>query len=614
MLKQKNFWLATSGAFLLVFILQFPRLIDSYTVEEDFRTYHWMHRFQNPSLFQNDPTVSNRYIDVALGDKILIIDTASPLYSGIFQIASPLFSPVLVNKLLVFPLLLTAVYFMYGIGLMIRDEKLALQLSLTFIVVNLASHSSTSTIGGLQRSFIIPLLLGVIYFMMRQRVWATAVTLIISGLIYPPAFLLGAITFGLSTIQYRPQEKRPFHLNWKRIGILLLASLSVLAILLPFFLRSHGNVPVDLPETGFILDNPTYQPGGRRQFFDLFPLVGRGGLLLDMRDIYFVLFFFIASLVTWKLQPSTLKNVPVLVKQLFFAGVITYGLSWGAIFATSSFLLYLPSRYLMPGFIIFGVIYVAANFSETARLLAKSITKQKKKIAIFSFFITALTLFLIWRIEFLPRFQTPFWLSLRWVGTGLSGILILLIILIFRQDNTSATKPTTKVSPLIKWLGQSLLLFGAILLVFAWTPPFLTIPEEHRPLLSYIAAQPDDSIFFGSPCLLSDIPTFSQRQVLFSCEQPHPNADIMSQALTAYYAPSFDDVLSFCQQHRVNYLVVDESDFAPDAIQSGHYYFEPFDSMLAPIIQAQNNFALMQIPDENKLFQTDTIFVISCTK
>ncbi len=355
-----------------------------------------------------------------------------------------------------------------------------------------------------------------------------------------------------------------------------------------------------------------YQKGGRRQFFDLFPLVGRGGLLLNVRDIYFVLFFFIASLVTWKLQPSTLKSVPAPVKQLFFAGVITYILSWGAIFGTSSFLLYLPSRYLMPGFIIFGVIYVTTNFSETAKLLAKSIAKQKKKVAIFSFFVVTLTLILIWNVEFPAHLQTPFWLSLRWIGTGLSGLLTLLIILILQQDDTLITKSTTKVPPLIKWLGQSLLLFGTLFLVFAWTPPFLTIPENRRPLLAYIAAQPDDSIFFGSPCLLSDIPTFSQRQVLFSCEQPHPNADVMSQALTAYYAPSFDEVLNFCQQHQINYLVVNETDFTPEAIQSGLYYYEPYNSMLASTIQVQENFALMQIPEEDKLFQIDGIFVVSC--
>lgn len=609
MLKQKNFLLAILGAFLLVFILQFPRLIDPYTVEEDFRTYHWMHRFQNPDLFQDDLTVPDRNIDIHLGDKVIIVDTASPIYSGIFQIASPLISPVLFSKLLAFPLLLTAVYFMYGIGLMIHDDKLALQLSLVFIIVNLASHSSTSTIGGLQRSFIIPLLLGVIYFMMRQRAWATAVILIISGLIYPPAFLLGAIAFGLSTIQYQPQKKLPLRLDWKRVSIFLFAGTFVLIMLLPFFLRPDSNASA---RTGFILNNPTFQPGGRSPIFDLFPLVGRGGLLLNIRDIYFVLFFFIASLVTWKLQPSTLENVPTPVKQLFFAGVITYGLSWGVILATSSFLLYMPSRYLMPGFVIFGVIYVTTNFSETVHLLAKSVIKQKKAVAIFSFFIIALTLLLIWNVEFPPRLQTPFWLSLRWVGTGLSGLLTLLIILILRQDDTLITESTTKIPSLIKWIGQGLLLFGSLLLVFTWTPPFLTIPENHRPLLSYIETLPDDSILFGSPCLLSDIPTFSKRQVLFSCEQPHPNNDVTQQALAAYYAPSFDKILNFCQLHQVNYFVVNEADFTPRAIQSGLYYYEPFNSMLAPTIQPQENFALMQIPKEDKLFQIDDIFIVSC--
>src|SRR5690606_326728 len=120
------------------------QLIDPYSVEEDFRNFYWMHRFQNPELFVDDPTIYGRVATLTIGSVQLVMDTGSPLYSLLFQLMSGFISPVLLSKLLVFPLLLTAVYYMYRLGETLQGPEAGLAAALAFVSLNLASHTSIS--------------------------------------------------------------------------------------------------------------------------------------------------------------------------------------------------------------------------------------------------------------------------------------------------------------------------------------------------------------------------------------------------------------------------------------------------------------------------------------
>ena len=99
--------LALLIAILVALRVQWSRLNDPYTIQDDFRKFHWMRRFEDPELFVDDPLTSPT--EISLGPVYLLVDEARPGYSLLFFLASPLIPPVIFNKLLIFPLLLLSV-------------------------------------------------------------------------------------------------------------------------------------------------------------------------------------------------------------------------------------------------------------------------------------------------------------------------------------------------------------------------------------------------------------------------------------------------------------------------------------------------------------------------
>ncbi len=141
----------------------------------------------------------------------------------------------------------------------------------------------------------------------------------------------------------------------------------------------------------------------------------------------------------------------------------------------------------------------------------------------------------------------------------------------------------------------------------------MTVPQEERPLLEYLSTLPKDVLIAGDPEIMSNIPLFSERRVLFSSEISYVGGTKVVDFFDAYYAESADRVLTFCQQYGVDYLVVDERRFSPDYLANGRFFYSPFNESIAQSVAARSNFILPQIPDSHKAFQSDPLFVIACT-
>jgi hypothetical protein len=56
--------------------------------------------------------------------------------------------------------------------------------------------------------------------------------------------------------------------------------------------------------------------------------------------------------------------------------------------------------------------------------------------------------------------------------------------------------------------------------------------------------------------------------------------------------------------------VVDRRHFVEKFIREGWVYFEPFNSFIKTITKNKRNFVLANIPDKDKLFIKDSVFVI----
>ena len=614
--------LALAVAFLLALWVQYARLIDPYSVEEDFRNFYWMHRFQNPALFVDDPTMYGRVVTFALGPIEFIMDNGSPLYSVLFQLTSGLIEPVLLSKLLIFPLLLTGAYYAFAIGDRLKGSGTGLALSLAFTSLILASHSAISVVGGLQRSFVTPLLLAMVYHLLVGQWNAAAIWLLLGGLIYPSTFMVGAVTYGLLCLGWDSSRRWPLVIHWRRMVPLVVVTFLVLLILLPVTLSGLNNTATianDAAANGdkpFILNDPLYQKGGRFAFFVLFPLVGRGGIVIHGTELVHILFLFSLLCWFWRMKPTLLVEIPLALKAFFFAGIFCYLLSWASIILTSSFILYLPSRFTQATFFLFGLIVAMTQLTEGLNNAARWIMRQQGKLVWVIVPLVALS-GLILIVPSSP--DNPILRSAmnRWLLFGLT-LVCAGLFLAGQRRRTSFTLPTLATtepatpSPFIWLVVGGILFVASLVYVQLMGAGFYQATDSERALFSFLATLPEESLIAGTPCVLDSVPLFARRQVLFSCERPHPDPDVIRQALEAYYAPTLAGLTPFCQAQGVDYFVVNEADFAPAQIASGSYFFEPYDSELRPVLQQQKTFALAELPDTEKLFRQGDLYVVSC--
>ncbi|MBP7999386.1 MAG: hypothetical protein KA314_12120 [Chloroflexi bacterium] len=615
--------LALAVAFLLALWVQYARLIDPYSVEEDFRNFYWMHRFQNPDLFVDDPTIYGRVVSFVIGPIEFIMDNGSPLYSVLFQLTSGLIEPVLLSKLLIFPLLLTGAYYAFAIGDRLKGSGTGLALSLAFTSLILASHSAISVVGGLQRSFVTPLLLAMVYHLLVGQWHAAAIWLLFGGLIYPPTFLVGAGTYGLLCLGWDKSRRWPLIIHWRRLIPLLVVTFLVLLVLLPVTLSGLNNTATianDAAADGtkpFILNDPLYQKGGRFAFFLLFPLVGRGGIVIDGTELVHILFLFGLIIWFWRMKPTLMTEIPPVLKAFFFAGVFCYLLSWVSILLTSSFVLYLPSRFTQATFFLFGLIVAIIHLPEGLNNAARWIMRLQGKLIWGIVPLLALSgLILVLPVS--P--DNPFLRTTgsRWLLLGLILVCIGLMVVIQRRRTrlplaTPVTQGTkTTPSPFVWPLVGGILFVASLFYVQLMGAGFYQATTDERALLAFLATLPEDSLLVGPPCLLDGVPLFARRQVLFTCERPHPDPDVVRLALETYYAPTLAGLAPFCLAHGVDYVVVNEADFTPARIASGSYFFEPYDSELRPVLQQQQTFALAKLDQTEKLFQQGDLVVIAC--
>jgi hypothetical protein len=135
-------------------------------------------------------------------------------------------------------------------------------------------------------------------------------------------------------------------------------------------------------------------------------------------------------------------------------------------------------------------------------------------------------------------------------------------------------------------------------------------PAE-RDLYEFVGTLPKDVMLMGDPDVMSAIPLFSRRSVLFRALQPRRTAPILP-FFDAYYAEAPASVLSFCQEYGIDYLVVNQQEFEPDYLAAGQFFYEPYNEVIAETVAARSDFRLAQIRDDQKLFESDGLFVIPC--
>jgi len=617
--------LALGLALLLSLWLQVPRILDPLTYQEDFAKFFWMHSYADPELFStNRNQIPTTVKQLELGSLSLNVDATSPAYSLLMYLGSTLFPIILFNKLLLFPLMMLSVYFLFRIGEKIRGPGTGFALALAFAVINLNSRSSVSLAAGLQRSFAIPMLIVLIYTLILEKYWVAVLVIFISGLFYPPVMLLGLITYTLSLLE--PTDNRwPFKVNWRKaiplaalLGIAIVLTLpAILVQLQRIDLSSFGQAD----QIGSFLRDPQYSPEGRYSLFrdqSLVLLVGRGGLFSKAETFWQALSLAFLAMGLFIQRPKSWFETHVTLKRLVAASFIAYALAWLAALATSSFLLYLPNRYLRASLPLVFLIFVVTNFETSTIAAWTRFRLLKNRQRVFVLLITGLSfLAVIYSVgEESFRFFSTIRLSMfRWPFALAFAFLLgsaVLKILTRRGSRDEGDVVRYRI-PSWSWSVTGLVLF-VLAGGFYVRPAFHdyeSVSQSDQKRLNYLQGLPKEALIVGGPCLVDDVPLLAKRSVLWSCEQPG-GQQLVVDTLEAYYAVSMADVLEFCQKYNTDYMLINQESFELERVRAGRFFKEPYNSLISPQIINRTDFALQNIPEPMRIFESDGITIIPC--
>jgi hypothetical protein len=592
-------------------------LWDKYRVVRDVQNFYWMARAQDPDLFARDYLYisSDQVIPVDLLDFHLLLYPLSFGYGLFFYLASTVLDYVWLTKLSVLVLVPLSVIYLFKLGQRLEDNLTGLSLSLIFMFFILASPTSTSMVSGLQRAFAIPLFIAFLYHLICRQYLGAGLMMFLSALIYLPNFPPMVIAYVMSLIAF----ERPFKFSFRItrtsllpfVGTLLLSGVFVglaLAVQLGWISAPSSPPPVTVNanEPVPVSENPHYQAeGASEQLFIGFPFLGRAGIFDTGGDVAnFLVMMIFAGLIYKIVGPQSLRRMPKEAWYLLVAGLIMYAAALFFLFGLSSFALYLPSRYGRSALFLTGLLFVGLNWVDFLHKFPDWLLRNAR-LLIFFFVSFGLALLAV----YLFSSNRPLIIPTVWfIGLILSGILALLggsslfwlAVNNFPMKNAMRWGGLLILGVIVVWLGT---IYINILGVKTTNPS-----RAERDIYEFVATLPKETVLAGDPALMTNIPLFSRRSVLFRDLFPTTNAPIV-QYFDAQYAETPQSMLDFCQRYQVHYLALNRTKFSPDYLAKGNFFFQPWNDKIVEIVVGRSNFALLQL---EPVFASGPFMVIKC--
>lgn len=603
-------------AFFLTLWVQLPNLTDPFRIEEDVRNLPWVWQLTDAHLFSKFPAVQDEIIYLHIGRVNVPYVVDNPGYGLIIQLGSLLFSPLTVIKLLPFLLMATAVYYAYQLGEKSVSPLFGAVFAVTFAAINLTLHSEVSVLAGLQRSFVCPLLLAAAYYLYVEEFGKAALVVVLSAVIYIPVLPVIGMTYFFYCVQWQ-QLRRPWRewVNWRGMGWLVTAVFLIIILMAPLLQQHISSVSTPSPgaaDTGTatnVLQNPYFSLNGPKPMFIFFPFIGRGGIASGPSVGIYIGLFSLFLLFNFPLLKEQFRPLPLVFKQMLFASLIAFGLAWLAFLLTAHFLLYIPSRHTQSSLFIILLYWTLLNVPMATRKWAQLMAAYRRQAALL-IFVGAVVGGLVLLVK-LARdgFSAPLA-----VVVGLCGLLALISWYAFRQRPLPNSEPVsvTGIPVFLRLIMGVMALVGVLGYLRVTAVPYYAPTKDERAIYQFIQTLPKEALIGGHPCTLDDIPIYSQRSILFNCEEYSPN-DPVGQTLDAYYSDTPDRILSYCQTFGIDYLIVDtEKWLTSDRIQSGKFFYEPEASALQSELIQRQTFYLAALPKDKQLFSAGPLYVTAC--
>jgi hypothetical protein len=251
-----------------------------------------------------------------------------------------------------------------------------------------------------------------------------------------------------------------------------------------------------------------------------------------------------------------------------------------------------------------ALFFVGLNWVDFLNELPEWL-RRNARLLIFFIVSFGLTLVAVYTFSQNRLMVVPFlWL----VGLMLSGILALLggsSLFWLATGNLTLTN-------VARW--SILLAVGAIVMFLGNTYIGIlgvktTNPSEHeRDIYRFVASLPKDAVLAGDPDIMTNIPLFSKRSVLFRELFPKTNAPIV-EYFDAQYAEIPRTILDFCQHYQVSHLALDTRDFDPDYLAKGDFFYQPWNDRIVETVAGRSDFVLPQL---QPVFASGPFMVIKC--
>lgn len=590
-------------------------LWDKYRVVRDVQNFYWMARAQDPTLFPIDFIYlgSYRVIPMDILGLHFVFQPLSLGYGFIFYVAATLMDYAWLVKGAAVVLLLVSVTYLFRFGKSFSDRWAAVSLSLLFVFFILASPLSISIFSGLQRAFALPMLIVFLYYLSSKQYAAAALIIFGGSLIYLPNLPLMVLAYLMVMVNIKYPFKISFNLEKKMVLPFLLAVLFssfIAAFGVASQLRLLPNQNIDVFVTAAeqstqVQDLPRFQPGGSTPLFIGFPFLGRAGIFDTGGDVLNFIILMIFSGLTYRIVGrSSLAKVPRAVWYLVVAGLVMYAISFFFVFVLSSFALYLPSRYTRSTLILAGLFYVGLNWVDFLRLLPDWV-RRNNRLIVFSWVSFVLMFGAVYLVSPNRQLLIPtFW----FIGLIMCSLLTplgasALVWLITNQTLKPAFLKWGAVAVLLL-ITMSMATFYIDILGIKTTNP----SAAERSIYEFVATLPKDAVIVGDPDLMTNIPLFSKRSVLFREMFPNAKAPI-TQYFVSQYANTPRPMFDFCRRYQVNYVILNQEEFRPRYLAQGHFFYEPWNSQIVELVNGRTEFALL---DLKPIFTSGPYRVIKC--
>jgi hypothetical protein len=551
---------AASAVFL---VGHWDAVVDPYCINDDVRQQlFWMQKWYDEDLFPDDfLTLYARYY-VPWGVK------------AVYRLGQPFITPVQFSKVVTAILFVVTACFIFGLALEFKDEVAAVVIvCFYFFFTGFLRKIS----GGLSQGFAFPLLAAYLFFLARENLLASALTIMCASVLNPYIFVLCSVTHA-------------FYLAANCGGVLLQK-----------LRRKHSVAPIRQegpPEESATAGSPN---GGLSEVS-----VGKllllnvpillGALLMSLKYI-FLKPDGLGDLVTWsqmvgKIEYTAVGRYEILpVPPIWFEfarpwlDVLPFE-EWGPIW----------------GWIGVAFVVAVAVYAWTRR----NIALYARCFRVFAYLMPASII--MWGVAdlvlmrlFLPERYIEFSLTIFYcLFTGLSATLAMERLGLKRI--------------IFPWLVVGTIFVAALRSHQVGIYDY----SQYRDLYHFLRHTPKATLIAGHPQLMDPFPTFSHRKAFLTYEISHTWIDHYWEVIKtrtfdffkAYYAEDPAELRQFCQYYGIDYLLVRDEDFSREVLENGRIYFEPFGSWVRELVKNRSHFAALDRKSFPVVYRSDGVRVL----